>query len=140
MKNIIEETDKIKPWDLVKVIKAWCWAYFADWIIGKIVSYQDKYKIRWIKDSDLFVKCDKTNDVWGIGEYWDFEIGKIWGKIKKWDFVWVSDESQKKAQEDFRYNAHRYYIERNKKWLYIVEDDTWFVTVWTYISNIPSDI
>lgn len=88
----------------------------------------------WYKYSRcLYLSYRDDNDSDNINYNWiEVDLEK---EIKPWDLIWVSDESQKKADEDFRECALRYYIWKTKEWKFVAEDKGWYIDAWKFISS-----
>ena len=97
-----------------------------------------------IKDSTI-IKLDNKNDILYTA-YNEKYLKKIWYEeiiledaFKVWEQIACSNKSIGKAIEDLSAEKLKYFYIwwKTSKWLYIVEDEDWYICKWNYIAKIP---
>ena len=56
-------------------------------------------------------------------------------EIKPWDLVWISDETQESADNNFINDPRAYYVWKSKNWWFVVEFKDKTCCNWKFISN-----
>ena len=92
------------------------------------IDYKDWF---WYADIDFYK--EKWNEIISFEEF--LELEWITQEIKPWDLVWISDESQEKADKDFRDDADCYYVWKSRDWWFICEYEDTSIWRWKFISK-----
>lgn len=139
MKKVINVKTQEQYNELMKRLEAE-WYTWGNWNKPSKINYFDTYKEDTCVNIESEVDIQYSDKQYYIDNWYEiisFEEYMLETKeeIKPWDLVWVTNYNQKYADEDFRDGANHYYIWRNKKWKYVVEEEDWYIDTWKYISN-----
>jgi len=129
MKKYIKITDEVTEEIAVKHLKSLWWKVYMN-----LLKEDWDYLIMLDKDNDIFYTCFIEQE---LKEDWYEEI--IPETFEVGEQVACSDISKEKAIDDLSAEKLKYFYIwwKTSKWLYIVEDEDWYICKWNYIAKIP---